>query len=295
MSHTKTLTEGSQEFPSTLSAYTGLGWRHPHYRQVLEEKPQIPWLEVHSENFMMDGGPAISMLSKAREMYPISLHGVCLSLGSANGIADDHLAKLKRLIGRIDPCLVSEHISWGQIAGQYMCDLLPVPYTDEALIILADNIDKMQTYLGRQILVENPSTYLEFSHSELTEPQFITELLDRTGAGLLLDINNIYVSCENHNWDAIAYLKEVPAQKVGEVHLAGHAVVERDGHEIRIDDHSSKVCDGVWNLYRGFVKRAGPKPTLIEWDGDIPELDVLLCEAEKSESIIREEHRINAA
>lgn len=264
----------------------GLGLRKPHYQHIQEHRPDVAWFEVHSENFMMAGGPAVNLLKQIREQYPISLHGVSLSLGSADGLDIEHLNSLKKLIEIIEPTLVSEHISWGRIKGKHLHDLLPLPYTNESLTVIVEHIDQTQTMLGQQILVENPSSYLCFTEHDYTEWEFITELIKQSGAGLLLDLNNVYVSCQNHNWSAAEYLANIPADKVGEIHLAGHSLVEREGQPIRIDTHSTLVCDEVWQIFSDFISNNGAFPTLIEWDEDIPEFSVLFGEAKKAQAIL---------
>jgi uncharacterized protein (UPF0276 family) len=257
----------------------GVGLRHPHYSYVLENKPPVGWFEVHSENFFMKGGPALPFLESIREDYPLSFHGVGLSLGSAEGLDQNHLQTLKGLIDRFSPFLVSEHLSWSRIHGHYFPDLLPVPYTDEAFALFARHIDQTQTYLGREILIENPSSYLEYTDSTHSEADFLASLCQTTGAKILLDLNNVYVSCLNHGWDPQAYLKAIPPALVGEIHLAGHSLKTfEDGSVLRIDTHSSAVCEGVWGLYRQALQMEFHAPTLIEWDEDIPPFEVLMEE-----------------
>ncbi len=261
-----------------IPAAAGIGLRFPHHRALLERRPDVAWLEVHPENYM-GGGPAVAALEAARALYPVSLHGVGLSLGSAEGIDDDHLRRLAALAERIAPGLVSEHLSWSVAGGTYLADLLPLPLTEEALDVVARNVHRMQDALGRRVLIENPSTYLEFAHSTVPEPEFLAALADRTGCGILCDVNNIHVSAMNHGWDADAYLAALPAAAVGEIHLAGHAVREIDGTTLLIDDHGARVAPAVWALYVRALARYGRVPTLIEWDTDIPPLDVLCDEA----------------
>ena len=264
----------------------GIGLRAPHYQHIQEQKPNIAWFEIHSENFMMPGGPSRELLRQIREDYPISLHGVSLSLGSADGLDQQHLQLLLELIDDIEPMLISEHISWGRINGKHLHDLLPLPYTDESLEIISQHVIEAQDYLGRQILVENPSSYLCFNDNDYTEWEFITELLKRSGAGLLLDINNVYVSCCNHGWSTQAYLDNIPTELVQEIHLAGHSKSEYEGQAVLIDTHSDVVCDEVWQLFSKFIENHGPRATLIEWDEEIPEFAVLYNEAQKAENIL---------
>jgi uncharacterized protein (UPF0276 family) len=264
-------------------AGTGIGLRQPHYRAVFEQRPELAFLEVHSENFFLDGGAAMHALERARAAYPISLHGVGLSLGSADRLADDHLAKLARLVDRIEPALVSEHLCWGGVGGVHFNDLLPLPHTDETLALLADRIDRVQGRLKRRILVENLSAYVEFRASDMTETAFLAELARRTGCGLLLDLNNLYVNAINFAFDPLARLAELDGASIGQIHLAGHAVVD----DCLIDTHGDVVCDPVWALYEHACRCFGAKPTLIEWDTDLPALDVLLGQADQASAIAR--------
>jgi uncharacterized protein len=264
--------------PGRPDARAGIGLRAPHVGELLATRPAVPWLEVHPENYMM-GGAALASLETARRDYPVSFHGVGLSLGSAGLIDRRHLERLKTLVDRIAPCLVSEHLSWSTSGGAYLNHLLPLPYTDETLAVVASHIHEVQESLGQSILIENPSGYLRFRHSTIPEPEFLAELARRTGCGLLCDVNNIYVAAWNLGLDAIAYLGALPTATVGEMHLAGHARNDADGQTILIDDHGSRVAPPVWTLYHEALQRFGPVPTLVEWDTDIPELSVLLAEA----------------
>jgi len=259
-------------------AAAGIGLRAPHVQEVITTRPPIAWLEVHAENYL-GGGPALRRLDHLRPEYPISLHGVGLSLGSAIGLDERHLQRLAALIERIEPVLVSEHLSWSVTGGVYLNHLLPLPYTEESLEIVCRHVDQAQVTLGRQILVENPASYLRFRHSPIPEPEFLAELVRRTGCGLLCDVNNIYVSAHNVGFDAVAYVDALPREFVSEIHVAGHARNDADGLTILIDDHGSRVSPEVWSLYAHAVTRLGPVATLVEWDTDIPALDVLLAEA----------------
>jgi uncharacterized protein (UPF0276 family) len=270
-------------FPST-----GIGLRGPHLAAITAAPPAVGFLEVHPENYM-GGGPALRALDRLRRDRPISLHGVGLSLGSADGIDQAHLGRLAGLIERLEPTLVSEHLSWSIVDGVYLNDLLPLPYTEEALELIAAHIDRVQTRLRRRILIENPSSYLSYRHSTIAEPDFLGALAAFTGCGLLCDINNIHVSSRNLGFDAAAYLAVLPAAAIGEFHLAGHSINEVDGQEILIDDHGSEVAPPVWALYRDALRHFGPRPTLIEWDSRLPPLPVLLDEAAKADTVIREE------
>ena len=228
----------------------------------------------------MGGGTPLAYLESIRRDYPISLHGIGLSLGSAEGLDTAHLERIQAVVERFEPGLVSEHLSWSVIGGTYLGDLLPLPMTDEALDVVCRHVDQTQAFLQRRILIENPSTYLRFAHSTIPEWEFLAAVAQRTGCGILCDVNNIYVSACNHGWDASAYLAALPAPAIGEIHLAGHAVRQLDnGKVLRIDDHGSRVPAPVWALYVEALARFGPVSTLIEWDTDIPPLEVLLAEA----------------
>jgi uncharacterized protein (UPF0276 family) len=266
------------EAPRRAPISAGIGLRGPHMDEVVLIRPAIGWLEVHAENYM-GGGPGPRRLEAIRRDYPLSIHGVGLSLGTAEGLDREHLRRLKALIDRYAPMLISEHLSWSMSGGVYLNDLLPLPYTEEALALVARNVDAVQTALGRQILVENPSRYLSFRHSPITEPDFLVELASRTGCGLLCDVNNIFVTASNLDLDAVAYLEALPGAAVGELHLAGYSRVSRDGASLLIDDHAARVAPPVWDLYRHAVRRFGPVPTLVEWDKELPPLEMLLGEA----------------
>ena len=258
-----------------IPARAGIGLRSPHYRQMLEELPDIGWLEVHSENYFCAGGQPLYFLERLRNDYPVSLHGVGLSLGSTDALSRDHLEQLARLIDRVDPALVSEHLSWSSVGGRFYNDLLPLPYTEEALALVCRHIDQAQDVLGRQLLVENISSYLQFAESTVPEWEFVAEVAHRTGCGILLDVNNIYVSSVNHGFDAVRYLRGIPVAHVREIHLAGH---DHNGRCL-IDTHGTPVAAPVWALYRAAAARFGRVPTLIEWDSDLPPLATLLGEA----------------
>jgi uncharacterized protein (UPF0276 family) len=233
---------------------------------------------VHAENYM-SGTPAVRRLEALRRDYPLSLHGVGLSLGSARGLDAAHLVRLRDLADRLAPCLLSEHLSWSVADGAYLNHLVPLPYTEESLAIVAANLERAQDRLGRRVLVENPASYLRFAHSSIPEAEFLAELTRRTGCGVLCDVNNLFVSAANVGLPSLAYLDALPADAVGEIHLAGHAENDTDGITVLIDDHGSRVRAGVWALYEAALSRFGPVPTLIEWDTDIPALAVLLDEA----------------
>jgi hypothetical protein len=267
----------------------GIGLRTPHLAEVMARRPRIGWLEVHPENYM--GAPAAAdALERLRADYKLSLHGVGLSLGSADGIDAEHLSRLKALAHRLEPCRVSEHMSWSAHGGAWLSDLLPLPYTEESLAVMSANVDRMQTALGRQVLVENPSSYLSYCESTMPEAAFLAELVRRTGCGILCDVNNIYVSAHNVGVDPHEYLRTLPADAIGEIHLAGHARNEIDGQVLLIDDHGGRVIDPVWALYRDAVERFGPVPTMIEWDTALPPLDVLLDEAARADAVTEVRH-----
>ena len=269
-----------------VPASAGIGLRFPHHREIAETRPCIAWLEVHSENYM-GGGPAPRTLERIRRDYPVSLHGVALSLGSAEGLDEAHLSRVADANTRFAPALISEHLSWSAVDGVYLADLLPLPMTEEALAVVCRNVARAQDRLGRALLIENPSTYLAFAHSTIPEWEFLSALARRTGCGILCDVNNIYVSACNHGWDAHAYLRALPRDAIGEIHLAGHATRDLGGGRVlRIDDHGSRVAPPVWALYEYALSLFGPIPTLIEWDTDIPPLEVLLAEAATAEAYL---------
>ena len=271
-------------------AVAGIGLRARHVGELLDRRPVVPWLEVHAENYMANAA-ALASLHDVRRSYPVALHGVGLSLGSAGPLDLGHLERLARLVESIEPCVVSEHLSWSGSGGVYLNHLLPLPYTPETLRVVVEHIEQVQERLGRRILVENPSSYLRFRRSSMPEAEFLGELVRHTGCGLLCDVNNVYVSAWNVGLDAEAYLATLPAEAVGEIHLAGHAVNDADGVSLLIDDHGSPVSPAVWRLYRQALDRFGPVPTLVEWDTDIPSLDILLAEAHKADGVFTEARR----
>jgi len=270
-------------------ARAGVGLKPRHYQDVLEGVPETGWFEVHPENYMGDGGPPLAALARVRERFPLSLHGVGLSIGGAGDLDHDHLDRLKALVERFQPELVSEHLAWSTHQGRFFNDLLALPYTDETLDQVGRHVDQVQTHLGRRILIENPATYLRFEESSWTETDFIAELARRTGCGVLLDVNNVFVSCTNHGDDPHDYLSRFPMAPVGEIHLAGHAEDRADdGALLLIDAHDRAVADPVWALYRQALRLGGPKPTLIEWDNDIPDWTTLQAEAARADAILAE-------
>jgi uncharacterized protein len=270
-----------------IPAAAGIGLRFPHHGHVLQQRPQVAWFEVHAENYL-GGGGARRVLERIRADYPLSLHGVGLSLGSAGELDAQHLRRIAELVHSTEPGLVSEHLSWSVVGGEYLADLLPLPMTEEALEVVCRHVDETQGVLRRRILIENPSTYLQFSHSTIPEWEFIAALAQRSGCGILCDVNNIFVSVCNHGWDAQTYIDALPVGTVGEIHLAGHALrTLADGSELRIDDHGSPVAAEVWSLYAQALRRFGPLPTLIEWDNDIPAFDLLVAEAAQADALLR--------
>jgi hypothetical protein len=266
-----------------IPAAAGIGLRAPHMAQVLAERPPVPWFEVHSENYFCAGGAAHAALERIRRDYPLSLHGVGLSLGSADALDRAHLTTLRRLVERYQPALVSDHICWGTIGAVHLNDLLPLPCTTEALELMVSRVQQVQDALGREFLVENVSSYLSFRDAEMPESTFVAELVRRSGCGLLLDVNNVYVNSVNHGFDPSSYLRAMPHGSVREIHLAGFTRKEHLPVPLLIDSHSRPVADAVWSLYEEALALCGPQPTLIEWDQDIPGLEVLLAEAGRAE------------
>ena len=273
-----------------VAACAGIGLRAPHVRALLDSRPAVAWLEVHSENYFAEGGRAVAELLEVRRDYPLSLHGVGLSLGSSDPLDRGHLAKLKRAVERFSPMLVSEHLCWVSVGGSYFHDLLPLPYTEEALRHVVARIAETQEHLGRQILIENVSSYLDFEHSAIPEWEFLREAAARSGCGILLDVNNIYVSAVNHGFDPQLYIDSIPARDVQEMHLAGHAEKQVDGVDLLIDTHDRPVKGAVWELYAHALEVMGPKPTLMEWDTALPPLADLLAEATKADELLMQNH-----
>ncbi|MDC7699385.1 MNIO family bufferin maturase [Vogesella indigofera] len=270
-----------------LPVCAGIGLRQPHYRQVLDSLPALGWIELHSENFF-DGGQPLAMLQSLAASYPLSLHGVGLGLGSAARPDPQHLASLQRLLAQVPAAAVSEHLSFNHDADyRFANDLLPIPYTRAMLVQVAANVAEAQDAIGRPLLLENLSSYLQFPGNEMSEAEFLAELVQRTGCGILLDVNNLYVNHINLGLDVDAFLDALPAAAIGEIHLAGHS--ERrfdDGSRLLVDTHSRPVAPAVWQLYRAVIARFGPRPTLIEWDSDIPPLDTLLAEAATAQHML---------
>ena len=278
----------SPRYPAlTVAGQAGTSFKPEHLGAIVAERASRGFFEVHAENYMGAGGPPHRALDRVRRDHPISLHGVCMSLGGSQPLDKEHLARFKRLVDRYEPALVSEHLAWSTHLGTYLNDLLPLPYTSATLSRVCDHIDEMQTAIGRPILLENPSTYVLFAASSMSETEFIGETSRRTGCGLLLDINNVFVSATNHGFSALDYLGDFPLARVGEIHLAGHAEQEDDeGDLLLIDSHDGPVADAVWRLYELVIARRGPIPTLIEWDGRIPDWPVLRAEASAAQTIL---------
>jgi uncharacterized protein (UPF0276 family) len=277
-------------FADTRIAGAGVGLRAPHYHEFLEQSPRVDWLEAHSENFFGAGGFDLHVLQDVRARYPISLHGVGLSIGTAD-TGDDtrfasHLERLAHLVERIEPALVSEHLCWGADASRHFNDLLPLAYTRDALDRVVAQVDRVQQRLKRRILVENVSSYVEFAADEIPELDFAAEVARRSGCAILLDVNNLYVNAMNHGFDADLALAALDPDTIAEVHLAGHLVAD----DALVDDHGSRVAPAVWSLYERVLARFGPRPTLIEWDTDVPALDVLLGEADSARSRLATVH-----
>ncbi len=270
-----------------LPALPGVGYKPQHFADILDNPAPVGWLEIHAENYMGDGGRPIAQLRHLAERFPISAHGVGLSIGGEDPLDRDHLARLKRLVGWLNPASFSEHLAWSTHDGAFLNDLLPLPYTAATLARVADHIDQVQDTLGRRMLLENPSTYLAFSETEMDEVAFLSELAGRTGCGLLLDVNNVFVSATNQQTDPYAYIDRFPLHLVGEIHLGGHDTDSDDtGAPLLIDSHGKAVVDPVWELYAHTITRGGPKPTLIEWDNDVPVWSVLAAEAALAATIL---------
>ena len=277
-----------------MPARAGIGLRAQHHLRVLRESPAVAWFEAHTENYFADGGAHVAALSQIRENYPLALHGVGLSLGSTDTIDAGHLERVRRALRRYEPALISEHLSWSSVGGRFANDLLPLPYTEEALRHVSAHIEQAQDYLGRRILIENVSSYLQFECSRMPEWEFLAGVAAESGCGILLDLNNIHVAARNFGYEARRYLDAIEPGTVQEIHLAGHSSTDFEGRELLIDTHGTPVCDAVWELYRAALRRFGSVPTLIEWDTDIPALEVLMGEAAKADSIRADTHALAA-
>lgn len=275
-------------FPAhPVSGSAGTSFKHEHLSSILADIPQRGFFEAHAENYMGAGGPPHHALTRIRSDYPVSLHGVCMSIGGPQPLDKAHLGRFKALVDRYEPALVSEHLAWSTHDTTYYNDLLPLPYTKATLSRVADHIDEVQGTIGRPILLENPSTYVLFSQSTMSETDFLRELVRRTGCGLLLDVNNVFVSATNHGYSALGYLADFPLGHVGEIHLAGHAEqADDEGDLLLIDSHDGPVADAVWKLFDIVIGRCGAIPTLVEWDSDIPDWPVLKAEAASAQAIL---------
>lgn len=269
------------------SPRAGAGLKPEHQRYILDTRPDVGWFEVHAENYMGAGGPPHYFLERIRALYPVSLHGVGLSIGSAGGMTPGHLARLKTVADRYEPFVVSEHLAWSTHDGLFLNDLLPLPYTEATLALVVRHVEEAQAALGRRILIENPSTYLRFEGEEMAETEFLRALATRSGCGLLLDVNNVVVSAVNRDFDPLAYLDAFPVEHVGEIHLAGHAVLNDGEGPLLIDTHDRAVSREVWDLQRRLIGRLGPLPTLIEWDAEVPAWPILEAEVARAESVLR--------
>jgi uncharacterized protein len=279
-----------------LPASTGVSFKPVHFRDILAAAQPIGFFEVHAENYMGAGGPPHAQLNALRERYGLSVHGVGLSIGSMRQLDRDHIARLKALCDRYQPERFSEHLAWSSHDGVYLNDLLPLPYTQQTLARVAEHIDTVQSALGREMLLENPSTYLCFAESTIPEVDFLAELSKRTGCGLLLDVNNVFVSATNHGTDPLCYLERFPLDRVQEIHLGGHHAEADDvGAALLIDSHGSPVAEAVWSLYAQVIGRIGPIATLIEWDNDVPDWPTLRAQAVAAQSILARAARQSAA
>ncbi|OWY02107.1 hypothetical protein B6V76_11765 [Thioclava sp. IC9] len=283
------------EAAMTLPRKAGLGFKPEHFPAISETKPDLGFFEIHAENYMGAGGMPHAMLERLRADYALSVHGVGLSIGGPDPLDRDHLARLKALCDRYDPESFSEHLAWASHGGVWMHDLLPLPYTAETLALICDHVDEVQEHLGRRMLLENPATYVLFDNSEIPETEFLTEISQRTGCGLLLDVNNVFVSCVNHRQDPRAYLEAFPLNRVGEVHLAGHEEEELPSGPLLIDSHGREVTEPVWSLYAETVSKTGPLPSLIEWDNDVPDYATLMAEAKRASMILSGDHHALAS
>jgi uncharacterized protein (UPF0276 family) len=273
--------------PFSATGLAGTSFKHEHLQAIVEQGKHRGFFEVHAENYMGAGGPPHRTLERIRIDYPVSIHGVSMSIGGQEPLDVAHLERLRALVARYEPALVSEHLAWSTHESTYFNDLLPLPYTEATLVRVADHIDHLQATIGRPILLENPATYIAFTESTMSEADFLRALVRRSGCGLLLDINNVFVSATNHGFSAVDYLAEFPLSHVGEIHLAGHAEhTDDEGDPLLIDSHDRKVADVVWALYDSVVARRGPVPTLVEWDSSIPEWPILRAEAEAAQAIL---------
>ena len=265
----------------------GVGYKAQHYSDILNDPAPVEWLEIHAENYMGDGGRPLAQLRFLAERFPISVHGVGLSIGGEGPLDQDHLARLKHLVGWLNPASFSEHLAWSTHDTSFFNDLLPLPYTKATITQVAAHVNEVQDALGRRMLLENPSTYLAFDESEMSEIDFLKEVVARTGCGLLLDVNNVFVSATNQKTDPVSYINAFPMDAVGEIHLGGHDEDHDDhGAPLLIDSHGREVVDPVWALYAHTLSVSGPRPTLIEWDNDVPDWPILAAEAERATKVL---------
>ena len=279
--------DGSSLSVFSIPALPGVGYKPQHHEDLKGSAHDVAWLEIHAENYMGDGGPALAGLRSLRERFPVSCHGVGLSIGAESGLDSEHLERLRILVDWLKPGLFSEHLAWSTHDTAYLNDLLPLPYTGRTLRRVVEHIDQVQMALDRPMLLENPSSYLRFAETTMSECDFLAEVSARTGCGLLLDVNNVFVSATNQQYSAIEYLDDFPIHLVGEIHLGGHEADEDEtGNELLIDSHSRPIVDPVWELYAEVIDRCGPKPTLIEWDNDIPNWPVLAAEATRAARVL---------
>ncbi len=273
--------------PSQLPARAGIGLKAEHRTDILDQNPDLGFVEIHAENYMGEGGAPHRFLEEMAERYPLSIHGVGLSIGGAGPLDKAHLTRLRHLLDRYRPASFSEHLAWSTHQDQFLNDLLPLPYTDETLSRVTAHVDEVQQMLGRQMLLENPSTYLLFEESTIEETEFLRRIAERTGCGLLFDVNNVMVTCTNHGFDPVAYIDRFPVQFVGEIHLAGHEEIEDEaGQRVLVDTHDRNVSKDVFGLYRHALSRLGPVATLIEWDNDVPDFETLFAEARMADAIM---------
>lgn len=288
MNHHVSAVSAPQRFPRfAIDGLSGASFKPEHFDAISKDGAFDGFLEVHAENYMGDGGPPHRQLTAMRERFPLSLHGVCMSIGGQGELDADHLARFAALVRRYEPAMVSEHLAWSTHDDVFLNDLLPLPYTSETLARVSAHIDQVQEAIGRPLLLENPSTYLLFEESTYSETDFLEEVTERTGCGLLLDVNNVFVSATNHGTSAMDYLAHFPLERVGEIHLAGHAEQDDgEGHVLLIDSHDGPVADPVWKLYEIVIGQCGPVPTLVEWDNDVPDWQVLKSEAAAARAIM---------
>ncbi len=286
--HHATREIAAARFPAfPVAGRAGASFKPQHLAAIVEDADEVGFLEVHAENYMGDGGMPHAALTRIREQFPLSLHGVCMSIGGLRPLDREHLARFAALARRYEAALVSEHLAWSTHDDVFFNDLLPLPYTDETLSRVCEHIDQMQEAIGRRMLLENPSTYVLFEESTWSEADFVREVARRTGCGLLLDVNNVFVSATNHGFSAMSYLADFPLEDVDEIHLAGHDTKEDDeGRPLLIDSHDRPVADPVWSLYETVISQCGPIPTLVEWDNEVPDWPVLKTEAAAAQQIL---------